>query len=76
MATWLSRKYNVAPEPLAALVAEAFAAGPRTKIDPLLIMAVMAVESGFNPYAQWLHSSRIDFYHCRSDDYVFCRAEG
>ena len=52
VATWLSRKYNVAPEPLAALVAEAFAAGPRTKIDPLLIMAVMAVESGFNPYAQ------------------------
>ncbi len=52
VASWLSRKYNVAPEPLAALVEEAFAAGPRAKIDPLLIMAVMAVESSFNPYAQ------------------------
>lgn len=49
---WLSRKYNIAPEPLAALVAESFAAGTKAKIDPLLILAVMAVESGFNPIAQ------------------------
>lgn len=49
---WLSRKYNIAPEPMAALVAESFAAGAKAKIDPLLILAVMAVESGFNPIAQ------------------------
>ena len=52
VAYWLSRKYSVAPEPLSALVAEAFEIGSRTKIDPTLILAVMAVESGFNPFAQ------------------------
>ena len=52
VAYWLSKKYSVAPEPLSALVAEAFDIGDRTKLDPTLILAVMAVESGFNPFAQ------------------------
>ena len=52
VAHWLSRKYRVAPEPLSALVAEAYQAGARAKLDPALILAVMAVESGFNPFAQ------------------------
>ena len=52
VAYWLSKKYNVAPEPLSALVAEAFDIGAHTKLDPTLILAVMAVESGFNPFAQ------------------------
>ena len=49
---WLSRKYRVAPEPLAALVAEAYEVGERTRLDPTLILAVMAIESRFNPFAQ------------------------
>jgi Transglycosylase SLT domain len=49
---WLSRKYSIAPEPLSALVAEAYETGTKTKLDPTLILAVMAVESGFNPFAQ------------------------
>jgi hypothetical protein len=49
---WLSRKYRVAPEPLSALVAEAFSIGAKVKLDPTLILAVMAIESRFNPYAQ------------------------
>ena len=49
---WLSRKYSIAPEPLSALVAEAYETGAKTKLDPTLILAVMAVESGFNPFAQ------------------------
>jgi hypothetical protein len=52
IAMWLSRKYRVAPEPLSALVAEAFEIGPRNNLDPTLILAVMAVESSFNPFAQ------------------------
>jgi hypothetical protein len=52
VAYWLSRKYRVAVEPLGALVAEAYEIGARTKLDPTLILAVMAVESGFNPFAQ------------------------
>jgi hypothetical protein len=52
VAYWLSKKYRVAPEPLSALVAEAYEIGNHTKLDPTLILAVMAVESGFNPFAQ------------------------
>jgi hypothetical protein len=49
---WLSRKYSIAPEPLSALVAEAYETGGKAKLDPTLILAIMAVESGFNPFAQ------------------------
>ncbi len=52
VAYWLSKKYRVAPEPLSALVAEAYEVGQRTKLDPTLILAIMAVESSFNPFAQ------------------------
>ncbi len=52
VAHWLSRKYRVAPEPLAVLVAEAFRVGEQVRIDPTLILAVMAIESRFNPFAQ------------------------
>jgi hypothetical protein len=34
------------------LVAEAYDIGIHTKLDPTLILAVMAIESGFNPFAQ------------------------
>lgn len=49
---WLSKKYRVAPEPLGLLVAEAYELGARTKLDPTLILAIIAIESGFNPFAQ------------------------
>jgi len=52
VAFWLSKKYRVAPEPLSVLVAEAYDIGARTKIDPTLILAIMAIESSFNPFAQ------------------------
>lgn len=52
VAHWLSRKYRVAPEPISALVAEAYEIGAKAKVEPTLILAVMAVESGFNPFAQ------------------------
>ena len=52
VAFWLSRKYRVAPEPLSVLVAEAFNVGERVRLDPTLLLAVMAIESRFNPFAQ------------------------
>ena len=52
LAFWLSRKYGVAPEPLSVLVSEAFEIGKQAKLDPTLILAIMAIESGFNPFAQ------------------------
>ena len=52
LAFWLSRKYGVAPEPLSVLVSQAFEIGQKAKLDPILILAVMAIESRFNPFAQ------------------------
>src|SRR5438045_6307972 len=52
VAYWLSKKYRVAPEPLSALVAEAYEIGKRDKLDPTLILAIMAIASGLNPFAQ------------------------
>jgi soluble lytic murein transglycosylase-like protein len=52
VAFWLSKKYRVAPEPIGALVAEAYEIGQKTQLDPTLILAIMAVESSFNPFAQ------------------------
>ena len=52
VAYWLSKKYRVAVEPLSVLVSEAFDLGKRNKLDPTLILAIMAVESSFNPFAQ------------------------
>jgi len=51
VADWLSRKYRVAKEPISALVAEAYRVGEAIDVDPKLILAVMAMESRFNPFA-------------------------
>lgn len=52
VANWLARKYRVAPEPLAALVAEAHLLAKSSKLPAHLILAVMATESSFHPYVQ------------------------
>lgn len=49
---WLARKYRVAPEPMAALVLEAYGLSQQTKLSPHLILAVAAIESNFHPYIQ------------------------
>ena len=75
IAFWLSRKYHVAPEPLSALVAEAYEVGPKYKLEPTLILAVMAVESSFNPFAQssagaqGLMQVRTNVHSDKYDDY-------
>jgi len=52
VAHWIARRYHVAPEPVARLVQESWTVGQRTGLEPTLILAVMAVESSFNPFAQ------------------------
>lgn len=52
LAAWIARRYKVAPEPIGALVREAWTMGQRAGLDPTLILAIMAVESSFNPFAQ------------------------
>ena len=51
IASWLSRRYNIAPLAMRELVTSAWQAGREEHLDPTLILAVMAVESSFNPYA-------------------------
>jgi len=52
VAHWLSRRYRVAPEPVALLVREAWSLGQRVNLEPTLILAIIAIESSFNPFAQ------------------------
>jgi hypothetical protein len=52
VAQWLSRRYRVAPEPISRLVQEAWHVGAKAGLDPMLTLAIMAVESSFNPFAQ------------------------
>ena len=52
LAQWIARRYRVAAEPVGALVREAYSIGQRAGLDPTLILAIVAVESSFNPFAQ------------------------
>jgi len=52
VAQWLSKRYRVAPEPVSRLVVEAWDVGAKSGLDPTLILAIIAVESSFNPFAQ------------------------
>jgi len=52
VAQWISRRYRVAIEPVSRLVQEAWHLGQRAGLDPTLILAVVAIESRFNPFAQ------------------------
>jgi soluble lytic murein transglycosylase-like protein len=52
LAKWISRRYNVALEPIGRLVQEAWSIGQRAGLDPTLILAIAAIESRFNPFAQ------------------------
>ena len=52
LAKWISRRYNVALEPIGRLVQESWAIGQAVGLDPTLILAIAAIESRFNPFAQ------------------------
>lgn len=50
--SWLSRRYRVAGDAANMLVSTAYLTASEMKLDPLLILAVMAIESRFNPFAE------------------------
>lgn len=49
---FIAKRYRVAQDATAGFVAAAYRAGGEWKVDPLLILAVMAVESRYNPVAE------------------------
>jgi len=52
LAEFLAKRYRVSTDALERFIHLAHSAGQMTKLDPLLILAVMAVESSFNPIAE------------------------
>ena len=49
---FIAKRYRVAHDAAASFVAAAYRAGSEWKVDPLLILAVVAVESRYNPVAE------------------------
>jgi soluble lytic murein transglycosylase-like protein len=52
LAALIGKKYRISPKVGRELIGTAYREGARTGVDPLLIIAVMAVESRFNPIAE------------------------
>lgn len=52
VAEFISKRYRVADQAIAGFVSAAYRAGAQHSVDPLLILAVMAVESRYNPIAE------------------------
>lgn len=52
LAGFIARRYRVAETASAAYVSRAYRSGRESSIDPLLVLAVIAVESRYNPVAE------------------------
>ena len=50
--SWLAKRYRVAGDAANMFVSTAYTTAHEVKLDPLLILAVMAIESGLNPFAE------------------------
>jgi len=49
---YVKRRYRVSPEAVRPIVEAAELIGKERRIDPLLILAIIGIESGFNPFAE------------------------
>lgn len=49
---YIGTKYKIPGAAAGALMSAAWSAGADLKVDPLLLLAVMAIESSFNPFAE------------------------
>lgn len=50
--SYIARKYNVAHLAVGALIDIAYQMAAKRQLDPLLILAVIAIESSYNPFAE------------------------
>lgn len=50
--SWIAKRYRVATDAATMLVGATYATARETHLDPLLILAVIAIESRFNPFAE------------------------
>lgn len=50
--SYVKRRYRVSPEAVRPIVEAADLIGKERRIDPLLILAIIGIESGFNPFAE------------------------
>jgi len=72
---WLAKRYRIAQTASKMLVEAAYASGHEVKIDPLLVLSVMAIESRFNPFAessvgaQGLMQVMAKVHHSKFDDH-------
>jgi soluble lytic murein transglycosylase-like protein len=58
VAEFIAKRYRVAEDAAAGFVATAYRAGEQHRVDPLLILAVMAIESRYNPVAESVMGAR------------------
>jgi soluble lytic murein transglycosylase-like protein len=49
---FIAKRYRVSDTAVAAYVAAAYRAGEQHSVDPILILAIMAIESRYNPVAE------------------------
>ena len=58
VAEYIAKRYRVADDAIAGFVSLAYRAGEEYRVDPLLILAVMAIESRYNPVAESVMGAR------------------
>lgn len=58
VAEFIAKRWRIADDAAAGFVATAYRAGEQQRVDPLLILAVMAIESRYNPVAESVMGAR------------------
>jgi len=58
VAEFIAKRYRVAQDAITDFVSIAYRAGEQYRVDPLLILAVMAIESRYNPVAESVMGAR------------------
>jgi soluble lytic murein transglycosylase-like protein len=58
VAEYIAKRYRVAEDAIGGFVELAYRAGAEHRVDPLLILAVMAIESRYNPVAESVMGAR------------------